>query len=498
MKKIALKLLTTLVVGIASERASADSLPATLPAVLSGRGLSTVVQPIPPPTVELSKDPPTQPMTPPMTPAMPPPMGPPAGAYDALQNITGCPSAEQPPTPPPLPPYGGPLHERANLLGDWGGLRGKLRDHGFTFDIYSTNFFADVANGGLQETLKYRGRMDYLMHLDGEKAGLWKGFFVDLHAETIYGDSINSATGTISPPSFAQLVPVPNGSTTALTGVKFTQALSERLLVFAGKINLGDSFNQPFTGGARGVDGFWNAGMLFPLTFARTIPYSSLGAGFAVLKGAEPLLSFMVLDTNDSTRRSGFDTFFQNGVVMLASLNVPTNFFGLPGHQGISGSYSNREYKIVDREALVTSILGLNSPTKIGSWSLAYSFDQALYVAPDNPKRSWGTFGNLGLADTNPSPFRWFGNIGFGGSSLITGRKLDTWGLGFYYLGLNDKFKNIAPNRLPLGDEQAVELFYNYAVTPWFRVTPDMQVLFPAQRRADTTLLLGLRAKIDF
>ena len=70
------------------------------------------------------------------------------------------------------------------MLGDWGGHRSRLAEHGLNFDIYSTNFFNDVANGGLQETFQSRGRMDYLLNIDGEKAGLWKGLFIDLHGET--------------------------------------------------------------------------------------------------------------------------------------------------------------------------------------------------------------------------------------------------------------------------------------------------------------------------
>jgi porin len=374
-----------------------------------------------------------------------------------------------------------------------------MRDHGVTFDIYSTNFFTDVAAGGLEQHAKFRGRGDYLMHVDGEKAGLWKGSFIDLHAETVYGDSINNATGTILPPNFGVIVPTPNGSVTALTGVKFTQALSERLLVFAGKLNLGDAYNQPFTGGLRGVDGFSNAGMLVPAVLLRTLPYSTYGAGVAYLKGVEPVFTFTVLDANNTPTTSGFNKFFDNGAVLLPQINIPTNFFGLPGHQGLIGTYSSRSYTIIDRSAFLNAIvLNQTVPTKTGSWSVAYTFDQAFYVAPDDPKRSWGMFGNLGLADSNPSPFRWFGSIGWGGSSPIAGRKLDTFGVGFYYLGLNSSLRNLAPRVLPFRDEQAVELFYNAAVTPWCHITPDLQVLFPAQKRADTALVLGLRMRIDF
>jgi porin len=47
-------------------------------------------------------------------------------------------------------------------------------------------------------------------------------------------------------------------------------------------------------------------------------------------------------------------------------------------------------------------------------------------------------------------------------------------------------------------DEQGVELYYNVAVTPWLRITPDLQIIQPARRNVDTTVVLGLRAKIDF
>jgi porin len=59
---------------------------------------------------------------------------------------------------------------------------------------------------------------------------------------------------------------------------------------------------------------------------------------------------------------------------------------------------------------------------------------------------------------------------------------------------------------LPIGDDQAVEMFYNIAVTPWFNVAPDLQVVLPAREETlppnrqsiDTSLVLGLRAKINF
>jgi porin len=66
--------------------------------------------------------------------------------------------------------------------------------------------------------------------------------------------------------------------------------------------------------------------------------------------------------------------------------------------------------------------------------------------------------------------------------------------------------KNLDPQSLPLRSDQAVELYYNVAITPWFRLTPDLQILVPGKERTpppgartiDTAVIVGLRAKLDF
>jgi porin len=81
------------------------------------------------------------------------------------------------------------------------------------------------------------------------------------------------------------------------------------------------------------------------------------------------------------------------------------------------------------------------------------------------------------------------------GGSPILGRENDTIGIGYYHLGVS---------HLPIltlhgfGDENGVELFYNAAVTPWFHLTPDVQILDPAQRNNPTALLVGIRGRLSF
>jgi porin len=394
-----------------------------------------------------------------------------------------------------------PLLERSKMTGDWLGARSLIRESGFSWDIHNTNFYSGVASGGLEQTFQYRGRNDILLNINGEKVGLWQGSSIDLHAESVFGTNINQSAGTLVPIILAESVPIPDGSVTALTGVMFTQALSENFLIFGGKQNTLDGFGQPFTGGATGQDGFMNTNLLFSPVLTRTFPYSTFAAGCVVLNSNEEwLFNFTAYDTNDTPTVSGFDTFFNNGVSLVGGANLPTNFFDLPGHQTLFVTYSTGKYLDLEASAYFDPGVGLILPTSRtrGSQSIVYGFDQAVFVSPEAPQRSWGLFGNLGLADTNPSPFRWSANIGVGGASLIPRRERDTFGFGYFYLGVNDSLKQLAAVVEPLQDELGVEGFYNIAATPWCHITADLQAVTPSRQRADDLLLFSLRAKLDF
>jgi porin len=289
--------------------------------------------------------------------------------------------------------------------------------------------------------------------------------------------------------------------------VKFTQALSENFVTFAGKINMFDEFKMPFTG-ARLFDGFWNLGMSFPLVVARTVPYSTLGAGAAVLQDGLPVFTVMVLDTNNTPTTSGFNTFFSNGATIFASLNLPTKFFGLGGSQGVSGTFSTGNYNSLSPTAYFDPEQGLVIVPEFtrDSWSVFYTGTQELWADPTNPTHAYGVYTNIGVADDGPSPVRFTANVALYGSSPITTRPLDTFGVGYAFTRYSSPIRDFAPVLLPIGNDQAVELFYNIAVTPWFNVAPDLQVVFPARdetlppnrQSIDTALVLGLRAKIDF
>lgn len=398
----------------------------------------------------------------------------------------------------PNPMFGGPCHTRPTFTGDWRGKRTRLLQEGIMFEGNATQFYQGVVSGGREQESRYGGHADYYVNIIGDKAGLGNGLIYTLHGETLFGDSANGIAGTLIPVSLVQLFPKPDSPVTALTSAKVTKIWNENWVTFAGKINALDELKQPFASG-RGVDAFMNGGLLFNCALIRTVPYSALGGGVAYMHNGQPLVTFLFLDTNNTPTTTGFESFFDNGVTTIGNLSIPTTFFGLPGHQNFGFSYSSGKYRTLDRSAYLNRILtGAPVGSETGSQQIFYSFDQTIATSAEDPTKSWGLFGNLGLSDNNPSPVGWFANIGVGGSNLSGNRPLDTFGAGYFYLGVSNSLQKLAPVLLPLGDEQGVEFFYNYAATPWLRITPDLQVVNSALKPLDTSVIMGLRAKIVF
>ena len=89
-------------------------------------------------------------------------------------------------------------------------------------------------------------------------------------------------------------------------------------------------------------------------------------------------------------------------------------------------------------------------------------------------------------------------NGGVAGRSLIPGRSLDTFGVGYTFVGTSSAFKSLLAPIRPQQDETGVEFFYNLAITPSCRLTADLQVFRPSTKAFDTVIIPGLRLQIDF
>ncbi len=391
------------------------------------------------------------------------------------------------------------LWERDRLTGDWGGYRSSLKDQGVDLYASATQFYQGVASGGREQEFEYGGKLDYYLNIEGGKLGLNPGFFVNVHAETRYGTSVNNIDGLLAPSNIPMSFPTDEGSVTSITGFKVTQALSENFAVFAGKINTLDEYPIRYNGGP-GLGGFMNTSLVFNPIGARTVPYSAAGLGFAYLQNGAPVFAFSVFDPEE--RATGdLDDLYDSGVLLVPDLTLRTKFMNRPGVFNFGGTYSSRSYTSVDPAAYLSSIPGLLAgafPQESGSWSAYSNFYQALWVDARDEQRSWGLFGQFGVSDGNPNPIQYVANGGIGGRSMLPGRTLDTFGLGVFYMGLSNNFKTLAQPFSPQQDEYGTELFYNYAVTPWCRLTGDLQVANPSTINLDTAVVAGMRLQVLF
>lgn len=381
------------------------------------------------------------------------------------------------------------------VTGDWFGTRTQLRDNGISFKTNATQFYQGVASGGVNDTFRYGLKLDYFGVIEGEKLLGWDGFYINLHGETRVGQSVNTDVGALLPTDFALYFPQPTGTATALTNLQFQQYLNDEFVVTLGKINTPDGVNiHPFMGGY-GTDRFMSMAYVINPMLGRILPYSTPGAAITYLRDLDPIYTFMVVDPMGLPGTSGVPNMFSNGVSVYSQLRIPVRPFDLPGHQTLEVAYSNGTFTSLSPDPYVIYPVGpATAPPQHGSWAVNYGFDQLLVVDPNNDRRGWGVFGNIGMSDGDPNPIRWFLNAGVAGMSPLRSRPYDSFGAAYHYLGTSRALRNA----FSLGDEQGCELYYDAAVTKWFRLTADIQVINLAQPAADTALVLGLRGKLIF
>jgi porin len=387
---------------------------------------------------------------------------------------------------------------RSSLTGGLLGVQPALAEHGIAYNAMATQFYQGVAHGGRQEIFRYGGKVDQFLNIDGAKAGLWEGLFVSLHAETRFGEDSNFDAVGLAPVNANMLYPLPNKHVTSITGLLFTQALSEEWLVSVGQFNLLDLFQQMYPQTGRGIDGFMNISSFTPLSVARGLNLSILGAGITKLREGQVQGSLAVLDTHNVTTTTGLENLYDSGVVIVGSWRLFTEFFSRPGSHALMGIYSNSEYTSVD--PLNWAFLpgeGLVAGTESGTWNLTYYLEQKLWVDRADPKRNVGLFSGWGVSDGNPNPIRWSGFVSLQGQGFSDSRPLDSLGASFFYTSLSSEFRQLASVLVDVEDVYGGEIYYNAALTPWFHLTADLQVINPAEEANDTAVVVGVRVKID-
>lgn len=414
------------------------------------------------------------------------------------------PAAAAAPTPTPETEF----WTREKLTGDWGGDRLRLKDEGLEIELSLTQFYQGVADGGIRRGSVYNGvfKTNFKMDLGKMKAG-WQWWSAQVQSEVRFGGPLLGGTGTVNPVNTAAIIPGANGSVVSVTAVNLTRLIPVDLakgnlyVVSFGRFNLLDLIDEQFFGGS-GLEKFFNIAQNGPLTVLRQVPLITNGATFAYVKGGEPRFTLAVLDPNDHSTDPGLDDLFADGVTFAPTILFPAKYFGKTAKHSFGGAITTKAYTPFDAiRQIVIPGPSLNpiQPQK-GSWSINYTFRQ--FIVERGPKNGWGFFGQVSFADKDTSPITTFVNTGLGGNGLFKSRPTDEFGLAYAYTDLSSVLKDnldLRPFRgRRLRAEHQVEMFYNFHITPWLRLTGDLQIIRPTRPIADTAIVPGARLELIF
>ena len=440
--------------------------------------------------------------------------------------------------PYPVPAtWGGDLESRPRLTGDWGGLRDKLGKKGVVFDVDLLATPMEVVSGGRSTGGNTWGNVDYTLNVDTDKLGLWPGGFLLVSADTGFGTNLFRDSGALVPVNTAALFPASNDHTTVLTNATFMQFLSEKFGLVVGKFNTLTSGKQEFYGDYSTQ--FLNAAFVFPMTLEQ-VPLSAYGGGVISLPTPDIVLSLIALDPNGTATSNSFSTAFNNGAMVVGSGQVTIRPYGLVGHQNFGFSWSNKERfsleqdpsnlarlilqtrfpRLGDPGPILEQILarffpGLTVPAEpanreSSTWSVNYAFDQYLWQPAGDTKHGIGVFFSAGASDGNPNPIKYAFIAGLGGNG-VPGRPDDSFGVGIARTQFSSAFVPFLRQRLNLGldHEDALEAYYNFAITGWLTATADLQVIDPGLKKSlnsselglmnvDTAFIAGIRFRVRF
>jgi len=445
------------------------------------------------------------------------------------------PAGAQPVDVPPT--WGGSFWERPRLTGSWWGLRDELGKKGVVFDTDLLLTPQGVLSGGKDTGWEFWGNAEYTLNIDTGKLGLWPGGFFNFSANSSFGDSVLGDSGALAPVNTAAILPEANQPTTALMNATFTQFLSPKFGVIMGKINLIDGSQGEFSGNYRTQ--FMKAGLTFPMASA-LIPIAAYGGGVIVVPWDGFVLSALALDPSGTTTNNDISEAFDDGVTVLASGKITIKPFGLVGHQGVGGMWSNKSRlsliqdpsnlalflarerfpRLQDPGPILQRILERFRPDLLvpvrpanredNAWFVYYSFDQYLWQPAGDPKRGIGIFFTFGASDGEANPIKYSYTMGIGGKGVVPGRPHDTFGVGWARTQFSDNFVPLLRQTLDLGldHEDAIEMYYNASITRWLNVSLDLQVINPGLKKTlsssgnlkdvDTAVVGGVRMYVRF
>ncbi len=404
------------------------------------------------------------------------------------------------------------------LLGDWGGWRSDLSEHGVDFEFFYVGSMPRNMQGGIKTGTEYQGALLMTLDLHSEKLVGYHGGNFHIGALSLHGRD-HFSDEHIGDLNKVNLVDFPNAF--RLWELWYSQKLlSDKLTLKAGVMSVDRDFIVPDYYNSIASINFVNQTFFYP-TLAFNIyditgfpvgnhalpstPYGALG----MLLRVDPVENFYAQaavydgDPDRSTHGTDFRLDKDEGALAYFEtgfrVNAATNEVGLPGSFKIGGYYHTDDFVNVYQgaSALISSAVGApfaapgSHSGNYGGYFLAEQFLWLEEGKSDPAMQGAVAFFRVAAApkDRNLAQFGIDGGLVFKG--LIPGRDWDTIGLGASYLQISDDIRRAVKDanatfgtsfKLP-DHESVLELSYKAQVTAWWTLQPSIQwVLHPGGR----------------
>src|ERR1700756_598839 len=399
------------------------------------------------------------------------------------------------------------LRNRTQLSGDWGGLRTDLARHGFFFDLYSTSAYQDVASGGVKTGSAFIQNTQLSINMDSGRAGLWPGgvFHITMEARNGSSSAQDTFTAGSTVPQYTGLAfPGPFFVHDVLPTEYFLfQSLTPTFSVILGKVNVLTHADQTLFGNSYKYD-FANLNFNknpMALNFYNTTSWAGLG----VWTPSKWLTaSAGVYDPNSQANNLATNAFNRVNIYGIGIFSYKIG--NLPSQTWAQANWTNKPK--IDLTSPFGQLSPLEVPQAVGvllgtpstqalpinykskSWVTIGNFSQYLFVK-DHPKaiaeklgsgqtlRGIGLFGRIGYAPEETNPITRDASVALFANGLSDHRPNDSFGLGIYHNGisqpLKNDFKQLTGAAATVKNENGLEVFYDFAITPALRLIPSYQ-----------------------
>ena len=385
------------------------------------------------------------------------------------------------------------IWKRETLTDGFFGLSDELADKGLEVGFSATNIYQQNVRGGISKHRRagrFSGSYDLELSADLQKMlGLESGtLFLHLEGgwpdtEGIDGVSVGSAFGVNADA-------IGNRSMDVKQLFYEGPVFGDNLTLMVGKIDFTGVFDRSAYADDECTQ-FLNAAFVDDPTIP--FPQYSLGAVLTYDLTDSWYLMGGIADAQADGRETGFRTTFHKEDYFFYALETGVTSQLNSANGPMPGTY--RAGLWYDPQPKVNSDGSKNYRDDLGFY---LSCDQMLIKenADTGDSQGLGAFFRYGYANGKRNDIANFWSVGFQYQGLLDGRDNDALGIGF----AQGVFSNSADTTYTDDYENALELYYSAAVTPWLHISPSIQYIANPGGSSTTSdaVVLGVRAQITF